>query len=141
MARDGGDELVERLLENLDGLARITTRRMFGGVGLYSGGRLFGVVHRAVLYLRADDNMRRDLARRGAGPFRPYRGRVVTTFWEIPPTLAGEKRRIRAMARRAMTASDDPARRTLGARPSLTRRLVRVKLAPPGARRPPGRRS
>ncbi len=138
MADDGADELVERLLEKLAGLARIAVRRISGGIGLYSGGHLFGVVHRGVLYLRADEEMRRDLARRGAGPFR--RGRVVTAFWEIPRALAGEKRRIRALARRAMSASANPARGMPGARPPLGRQLVRLKLVPPGVRRPPGRR-
>ena len=74
MAGDVADELAARVLEQLAGLARLASRRMFGGVGLYSGRRLFGIVYRSALYLRADDGMRRDFARRGGGPFRPYRG-------------------------------------------------------------------
>jgi len=127
------------LLEQLAGLARLATRRMFGGVGLYSGRRLFGVVYRGALYLRADDGMRRDLARRGAGPFRPYRGRVVSAFWEIPAAIAAEKRRIRALARRALAASEAVARRSLVARPPLARPLQRAVLAAQRVR-PPGRK-
>jgi DNA transformation protein len=129
MAADGGDELVARLLENLAGLARIGVRRMFGGVGLYCERRLFGIVSRGALYLRADEGMRRDLARQGGGPFRPYRGREVTAFWEVPAPLAAEKRRVRALARRAMAAR--PARSLVALRPPAP-----VKLMPPGARRP-----
>jgi TfoX/Sxy family transcriptional regulator of competence genes len=99
---------------------------------------MFGVVYRGALYLRADDTMRRELARRGAGPFRPYRGRVVSAFWEVPSALAGEKRRLRALARRAMAATDEAARRMLAA--PVRRRLERAKLVPPGARPPFGRR-
>ncbi len=138
MAGDAVDELAARVLEQLAGLARFTTRRMFGGVGLYSGRRLFGIVVRGTLYLRADDGMRRDFARRGSGPFRPYRGRVVSAFWEVPAALAGEKRRIRALARRALATSTETAILPPSARP-LARRLQRVVQATQRAR-PPARR-
>ncbi|HWM87580.1 MAG TPA: TfoX/Sxy family protein [Kofleriaceae bacterium] len=140
MAVGAGDELAGRVMELLAGLAQLASRPIFGGVGLYSGRRLFGVVYRGALYLRADEAMRRDLARRGGAPFRPYRGRVVTTFWEVPAALAGEKRRIRALARRALAASEKVARSSLAARPQLARRLQRVvksarAIPPPGRRR------
>lgn len=138
MADDAGDELAGQVLAQLAGLARIAARRVFGGVGLYSGRRLFGIVYRGALYLRADDGMRRDFARRGAGPFRPYRGRSVTSFWEVPAALAGEKRRIRALARRALASTEEAARTTLSL-PSRVRRQARPLLLP-GARRPRGRR-
>jgi DNA transformation protein len=140
MVGDGGDELARRVVEHLDGLARLAVRRVFGGLGLYSGSRLFGVVYRGVLYLRADEGMRRDLARRGAGPFRLYRGRAVSSFWEVPEALAGEKRRIRALARRALAASEQSAREVLAARAPLARRLRRAMLASSRPRVPPRRR-
>jgi DNA transformation protein and related proteins len=126
------------VIEQLDGLARVAVRRLFGGVGLYNGRHLFAIVYRGALYLRADDGLRRDLARGGGGPFRPYRGRVVTGFWEVPAPLAAEKRRLRALARRALSIGDEAARRALAG--LARRRFARVKLAPTVARRPPGRR-
>ena len=141
MTQDGGDEKVGQLLEQLAGLARIASRRLFGGVGLYSGRRLFGMVVRGAVYLRADEGMRRDFARRGAGPFRTYRGREVPAFWQVPEALASEKRRIRALARRALAATDKLAGRSLVALPALARPLARPLFLPPSLRRPvPGRR-
>lgn len=141
MAEDVGDDLAGRVLEQLAGLARIGVRRMFGGVGLYSGRRLFGIVSGGAVYLRADDAMRRDFARRGAGPFRTYRGRVVAAFWEVPQALTSEKRRIRALARRALAATEKLARRSLVGIPALARPLARPLFVPPSMRRPPpGRR-
>lgn len=143
MAEEPGDGFAERVLAQLAGLASIAVRPMFGGVGFYRGRRMFAVVYRGALYLRADETMRRELARRGAGPFRPYRGRVVTAFWEVPEALASEKRRLRPLARRAMAASDEAARRLLAApvRRRLERaRLARSRVAPPRARPPSGRR-
>ena len=140
MAGDVADELAARVVEQLAGLARLATRRMFGGVGLYSGRRLFGIIYRGALYMRADDGMRRDFARRGGAPFRPYRGRVVSAFWEVPAALAGEKRRIRALARRALAVSAETAISAPAARPPLARRLQRVVHATQRARPPVRRR-
>ena len=133
-ATAGDDALVRQVLEQLAGMDRVASRPMFGGIGLYRGARLFAVVYRGALYLRADDGMRRDLARRGTGPFRLYRGRVVTNYWQLPTELIGDKRRIRAWARRAMAASDAAARRTVS--PSW-RVPPRPGLMPLRRRRPP----
>ena len=114
------------MLEHLAGMERISSRRMFGGIGLYRGARLFGIVFRGGLYLRADEGMRRALARAGGGgPFQPYRGRIITTFWQLGSAVITDKRRMRAWARRAIAASEVGARRTPGlARPPR-------RLAPP----------
>lgn len=130
----GDEALVRQVLEQLAGMDRVAARPMFGGIGLYRGARLFGVVHRGAVYLRADDGMRRDLARRGTGAFRLYRGRVITNYWQLPADLVSDKRRIRAWARRALAASDAAARRTVA--PSW-RVPPRPGLMPLRRRRPP----
>jgi DNA transformation protein len=138
--RASDDALCRQVLGLLVGMDRVTSRPMFGGIGLYRGARLFGLVHRGALYLRADDVMRRELARRGTGPFRAYRGRAVTAYWELPPELVADKRRVRAWARRAITASDDAARRT-PSRPGGPRGApVVARRTPRGPRRPLGPR-
>lgn len=104
---------------------------MFGGIGLYCGARLFGIVYRGEVYMRADDRMRRSLARGGTGPFRPYRGRIVNAFWGLPSALYSDKRRLRAWARRAIAASDEAARKT----PRSQRAPKKLVLGPRSRRR------
>jgi DNA transformation protein len=114
---------------------RVSSRRMFGGIGLYCGTRLFGIVFKGEVYVRADEAMRRPLAKSGAGPFRPYRGRTVTSYWGVPAAVLGDKRRLRALARRAITASEEAARRTPGGRVPARRAAPRKLTLRP--RRPP----
>ena len=127
-------ELCAQVLEYLAGMDRLSSRRMFGGIGLYCGARLFGIVCKGEVYVRADDGMRRSLARGGAGPFRPYRGRIVHAYWALPAALLGDKRRLRAWARRAIAASDQAARKVPGG-PLRGRVPKKLKLGP----RPPRR--
>lgn len=122
------------MLEHLAGMDRVTSRRMFGGIGLYCGARLFGIVFKGQIYLRADEGMRRSLARGGSGPFRPYRGRIVTAYWALPAALLSDKRRLRAWARRAIAASAAAARRTPG-RPLARSAPRKLNLTPRRPRR------
>lgn len=127
------------MLGHLAGMDRVSSRRIFGGIGLYCGARLFGIVLKGEVYMRADEGMRRSLSRGGAGggeAFRPYRGRIVTAYWTVPAALLADKRRLRAWARRAIAASEAAARRSPG-RPLALGAPKKLKLGP---RRTPPRR-
>ena len=50
------------MLGHLGGMDRLSSRPMFGGIGLFCGARLFGIVTGGEVYMRADDGMRRSLA-------------------------------------------------------------------------------
>ena len=125
------DALASEVLAHLAGMERMSSRRIFGGTGLYAGSRLFGIAWKGTVYLRADDGMRRSLARDGGGPFRPYRGREVTAYWALPAAVLTDKRRIRAWARRAIAACDAASPRTPGRPKRAPKRLV---LKPPRLR-------
>lgn len=52
------DSFVAFVLEQLDPLAPIASKRMFGGVGLYAGDLFFALIAGDVLYLKADEATR-----------------------------------------------------------------------------------
>jgi DNA transformation protein len=60
----------------LEQLARIApavrSRRMFGGVGIYSGDAFFALIDADVLYLKADAKTRDEFVAAGMQPFRPF---------------------------------------------------------------------
>lgn len=135
----GDDTLTAEVLAHLTGIDRLSSRRMFGGIGLYSGSRLFGIVFKGGVYLRADESMRRALAREGKGPFRPYRGRVVNAYWEMPASAKADKRRVRAWARRAIAVCDAVAPKTPGRARKAPKKLVlmpKLKARPPRTPKP-----
>ena len=55
-----GGSFLEFLLDQLGGLGDLRAKPMFGGFGLYSGERFFGIVHRDVAYFKVDDENRGD---------------------------------------------------------------------------------
>jgi DNA transformation protein and related proteins len=80
------EDFMKYVLEQLAGLGHVIARRMFGGVGLYHGERIFGLIFGDTLYFKVDDSNRPDYESRGMGRFRPYadRPQLSMTYFEVP---------------------------------------------------------
>jgi len=75
----------EFVVDQLEGCGAITTRRMFGAVGIYSGDVFFALIDDDVLYLKVDDSTRGEFERAGSRPFDPYKdGRASMHYYEVP---------------------------------------------------------
>lgn len=85
------DSFLDFVLEQLDAVGPLTPKRMFGGVGLYSGDLFFALLSRDVLYLKADEATRGQLEAAGARPFQPYpgrpRGRGTMQYYSVPVSV------------------------------------------------------
>ena len=67
------DSFLAYVVEQLEPVGAITSKRMFGGVGLYAGDLFFALIDDDTLYFKVDDSNRGDFERAGSGPFRPLR--------------------------------------------------------------------
>jgi DNA transformation protein len=79
--------LHESLVAQLAALGEITTQAMFGGVGLYWQGVIFGIVFHDRLYLKVDEGSRGDYLARGMEPFRPNERQTLKAYYEVPPDV------------------------------------------------------
>jgi DNA transformation protein and related proteins len=79
--------LHESLVAQLATLGDITSRAMFGGIGLYWRGVIFAIAHRGRLYLKVDDQSKPDFEKRGMGPFRPNERQTLKAYYEVPPDV------------------------------------------------------
>jgi DNA transformation protein len=117
-------DFVDHVLDLLSAWGGVSARRMFGGYGLYRGGRMFGLVSDDRLYLKVDEASRPDFEAAGVQPFT-YRARsraVTMSYWEAPPELFDEAEAMVRWSRRALeaalgTARDKPAARKARKRP------------------------
>src|SRR4029079_932369 len=73
------------VLDQLGDLGDVTSRKMFGGVGLYCDGVFFGIIARDGLYLKVDDSTRAAYEAAGSEAFRPYADRAGTMqYYRVP---------------------------------------------------------
>lgn len=98
------DGFVELLKDVLRGLGPVAVGRMFGGAGVYADGVMFGLIADDTLYLKADDETKRDFEAEGLEPFI-YEGRgrkVAMSYWRIPERILDDPDEMVAWARGAL---------------------------------------
>ena len=76
-------EFIAHVAELLAGLGKLQTRPMFGGHGLYSGGKFFAFVLDDLLYLKADAQSRPDFIAAGSKPF-VWNDRPSANYYRAP---------------------------------------------------------
>ena len=60
---------------------------MFGAVGLYAGGRFFGIIDNDRLYFKTDEAIRVKYVEAGMEPFRPTEKQTLKKYYEVPPEV------------------------------------------------------
>lgn len=86
----------EFVLEQLGRVTPVTSRRMFGGVGIYAEGFFFALIGGDALYLKVDDSNRGDFETAGMSPFRPFGDeRTSMNYYELPADLLEDPDRLR----------------------------------------------
>lgn len=84
----------------------IRSRRMFGGVGVYSSDRFFALIDDDVLYLKADSVTRPDFESAGMPPFRPTgEGGETMSYYAVPAELLEDVEALEPWVARALEAA------------------------------------
>ena len=100
------DEFLFYVIDQLDDLGCVTSRRMFGGAGLYFEDVFFAIVADDVLYFKVDDTSRPDYEAAGMGPFCPFQHKpTVMSYYEVPSDVLEDHEQLCAWARKAMQAA------------------------------------
>lgn len=129
------------LLEQLAGVRGLRSRRMFSGVGLYSGDLFFGLIHDDTLFFKTDGSNSADYIARQMPRFMPFpdRPEAVMAYYEVPAdiiedheALAGWANKSVAVALASQAAKSRPkarapARRKAAKKRAKTRRTKRRK--------------
>lgn len=95
------------ILEQLSGAGGISTRRMFGAVGLYRGDIFFAIISDGSLYFKVGDANRAEYESRRMRRFRPYRDRpeLSMTYYEVPADVIEDPEECVAWALRSVAAA------------------------------------
>jgi DNA transformation protein len=96
----------EYVLEQLERVAPIRAKNMFGGVGIYSGDVFFAIVADDVLYFKVNDGNRAAYEARGMEPFRPFADRPGTmSYYELPPDVLEDVEALEVWMQAALAAA------------------------------------
>jgi DNA transformation protein len=95
------------LLEQLGNLPHLRSRRMFSGVGLYSGDLFFGLVHDDTLYFKTDGSNSADYIAREMPKFMPFpdRPKAVMSYYQVPADVIEDDESLVAWARKSVAVA------------------------------------
>ena len=90
------------MLEQLAPCGRLTSRKMFGGVGLYAEGLFFALLDDDVLYLKGDDALKPAFEAAGSQAFDPFGEGKPMAYWSAPADALDDGDLLVAWARRSL---------------------------------------
>jgi len=103
-------EFRDFVLDQLARIPQLRAKRMFGGVGIYSGDCFFGVVAADELFFKVDDSNRSAYKAAGSVPFKPVAdGRVSMSYWRVPIEVLEDTGELATWALAAIRAAGNAA--------------------------------
>lgn len=102
---------VAYVLEQLAGVRRVTSRRMFGGAGLYSDDVFFAVIDNDTLFFKVNDETRKKYIKRRMPPFAPMPGKApMTGYYQVPPKVLEDADELTTWAKEAVAVGASTVR-------------------------------
>lgn len=98
-------EYREFVVEQLERLVPITTRSMFGGVGIYSDAVFFAIMDDDQLFFKTDDINRARYEEAGMPQFQPMGPDKPMQYHQVPPDLIEDADSLRPWVDEALDAA------------------------------------
>ena len=92
--------------EHLSAVVPITTRPMFGGLGIYSDGLFFALVDEDKLYFKVSGLNQKDFEEAGMEPFVPWPGAKPMGYWELPKGILEKPKMLQAWIDKALAVAE-----------------------------------
>jgi DNA transformation protein and related proteins len=120
------DGFLQFVLEQLEAVGPLTSKRMFGGVGLYAGDLFFALIADDVLYMKADAATRAEREAAGARPFQPYpdrgRGGGTMQYYSVPAAVLEDSDTLLGWAKQSVAIAGSPGVKDSKARTTTRKR-------------------
>ena len=92
---------LDYLAELFEPVGNVRIRRMFGGLGFFRDGLMFGIWQSDAIFLKADDETRQAFEAEGCGPFvygSKNGGKTSLNYYRIPERLLDDTDELRGWA-------------------------------------------
>ena len=97
---------LEYVLDQLEGFGQVVSKRMFGGIGLYSDALFFGLIDDDILYFKVDDLTRPGYLKAKSKGFDPYGdGNASLSYYSVPAQVLEDTDELKAWAGASVEAA------------------------------------
>ena len=115
------------ILEQLAGIKDLRSRRMFGGVGLYSGELFFGLIDDDTVFFKTDGSNSADYIARKMPRFMPFpeRPEAVMAYYQVPADIIEDNEELQGWARKSVAVALTSRSRARPARRAVKKKKER----------------
>ncbi|MCC7510022.1 MAG: TfoX/Sxy family protein [Planctomycetes bacterium] len=99
------DEFLQYVCDQLHRVGSVSTRRMFGGAGIYFQDRFFALVDNNELFFKVNDANRPRFEQAGSSPFEPTPGHVMKGYMSVPADVLESASTLAEWAQGALAAA------------------------------------
>src|SRR6187402_1537119 len=124
------DSYLSFVLEQLGDVPRVITKRMFGGMGIYSDGTFFAVIDNDTLFFKVDETLAKRYRDKGMPPFAPIPGaKPMMGYYQVPPDVLEDGRALGQWANDSIDCGRTGPKVRGSRTPGRTRSIERTKRA------------
>lgn len=98
------NDYIQFVLDQLDGLGELKSRKMFGGAGVYCDGFIFALIAEDELYFKTDESNAGDYLNSGMERFVPFDGHAMN-YHRVPPRLLDDPESLKKWALKSLDVS------------------------------------
>ncbi|MBK8207202.1 MAG: TfoX/Sxy family protein [Planctomycetes bacterium] len=99
------DEFLQYVCDQLHKVGTVSTRRMFGGAGIYFQDKFFALVDNDELYFKVNDANRPRFVQAGSNPFEPTPGQIMKGYMSVPAEVLESATTLAEWAQGALAAA------------------------------------
>lgn len=97
------EDYLAYIVDQLSESPEFTQKKMFGGVGFFHNGKIFGAIMKDVFRLKTDDSNVEDYTSRGMGKFEHGRGSMP--YYEVPLEVLEDKKELSHWVKKSIALS------------------------------------
>jgi DNA transformation protein len=94
-------DYLDFILDQLSGVEGIEPKKMFGGIGFFKEGIMFGMIGGGIFRLRVDETNEKEYKDAGMKNFAPKAGSKGMPYYEVPESVLNDKMELTKWANKA----------------------------------------
>ncbi len=97
---------LDYVLDQLSCVGPVTSKRMFGGAGIYLDSLFFALVADDVLYFKVDESNREEFEAEGMKPFKPFGEESYSMgYFEVPIEVLEDRDKLNEWANKSIAVA------------------------------------
>lgn len=93
------EDYLNYILDQLSEFGKVEVKKMFGGIGLFHEGLMFGKIGGETFRLKVDDSNKPKYEAKGMKPFHSEKKKKGMPYWEVPLEILKDRIQLKEWAK------------------------------------------